>query len=847
MKFYMPLIFSISFTPIILLFTLQDDPGMETASDSDDESDNSLDYTEDYSDIDVNVVLGKAVVIWSFSRPDSLILFTPRHDDSLFRLVKYAEQNLAFDHLNERITVMDPGERQPREMRSNFSLKPGSVIMIMPRGDINVVVEINQLKAKFAIKVDVMCTVYEVKLYLKRMKGIPIDQQDILYHDRAMENSRRLYEYRVKNNSIMHVLIQVHFDLLINIETFWGKIYRLYVDRCSTGSDLIYTIFGRCFSRFGPEHVSVHELYVPVHVLVLQHNNRSIHWEYCLGYFGIKNGDTLALTTVGRHSNLNMRPIRVISDTGVNYEITISQFDRWSVVAFIMHGLTNVPVDLIRLYKDTIELDFTSVIGNIPSHKAIMMNVTVTNVDTDMMFGVPLKIVLGHGIVENIKVSPTRTIKDLKTKLESMGVPIASLHELTISDYKLVSHARVKDIIYDLELPLTLKVERFPIFVHTPDGVIYKTMIDVGHCLDDFKRKIEKKSGHAMSSCRIMLAGQEYLYPDHTTLYQNGFSPKISVFIQTKDFFQTFYITKGSALIRMRIPARPTADDIKRSIWEYQEIPEGSMTCLQTFFFWFFHPRVSRKYLLNKKRKSRIRYPAADRTLIQMYEKPRKYGKMKELTRILNELQSKRKKYFRDFKSKVEVEKKHILQGGKNFENYKPVVRNRKEVDDSQTWPLGTKITDNAGDTNYRTRYKPKYRKTYGTQISPRQMLQADGYGQPEAKPHMYHVVHHPQPRWMEHLQQKDDANRLIASDEEGMAYRQKSKHDPFIVPRARRKTKKGPKVPVHYQGNADYYVKPYQSQSMYNTQDQFYDSPRVSVVQDGSEYSSDRSAVLQY
>ena len=585
--------------------------------DSADDSDDSL---LDYAHIDINHILGRSIAVWTYTKPDSIVLFTPAPDDTLYRVVRYAEEKLGFDRRDEKVMVLSPGEKIPHEINNVYHVRPGSVVMVIRKNNIHLKVEVNQLKAKFSMSADPLATVHDVKAYIKRAKGIPIEQQDLLFRDKSLENARRLLEYRVHDGVIMQVLIQVCFDVLVNIETFWGKAYRLYVDRCSTGSDIIYTIFGRTFSKYGPDQVLMQELYVPVQVLMLQHDKQSISWDLCLGHFGIKNGDTLELSTVGRKSELKMQNLKIVSETGENFDVEVSEYDKWSVAAFILHGYTEVPVDLIRLYADNVQVNYTSVIGEVNKRSSIVMKVVVTNIDADLTYGIPVRIGLGHGILENIKVSPVRKVKDLKQRLEAMGVPNATMYELVIGNARLPNHAKLCDVIYDLQIPLVLKVERFPVFVHGHDNVIYKTMVDTSDMFKDLKQKIELKTGHAMSNSRILISGQEYKPSEETNLYENGFTTKTSVFVEASNFKETFFITRGNLLVKLRTPIKPKLEDIKKCIWESSDIPEGSITCLQTFFVWFFSPRNAKKYVLPQKKKSRKLLPAVHQPLHKMPE-----------------------------------------------------------------------------------------------------------------------------------------------------------------------------------------------------------------------------------
>ena len=746
--------------------------------DSDEGSDDSL---FDFADIDINHVLGRSIAVWTYTKPDSITLFTPAPDDTLYRVVHYAEEKLGFDRRDEKVMVLSPGEKTPHEINNIYIVRPGSVVMVIRKNNIHLKVEVNQLKAKFSMSADPLATVHDVKVYIKRAKGIPIDQQDLLFRDKSLENARRLFEYRIHDGVIMHVLIQVRFDFLVNIETFWGKTYRLYVDRCSTGSDLIYTIFGRTFSKYGPDQVLMQELYVPVQVLILQHEKQSIHWDFCLGYFGVKNGDTIELSTVGRKSQMSIQSLKIVSESGESFDIEVSAYDKWSVAAFILHGYTGVPVDLIRLYVDNVQVNYTSVIGDVNKRSNIVMNVLVTNIDADLTYGIPVRIGLGHGILENLKVSPVRKIKDLKHRLEGMGVPNATMYELVIGNSRLPNHAKLCDVIYDLNIPLILKVEKFPVFIHGTDCVIYKTMVDTTDTFKDLKRKIEMKTGHAISNCRILISGQEYKPPEETNLYENGFTTKTSVFVETSNFKETFFITRGHLLIKLRIPIKPKAEDIKKCIWDSGDIPEGSITCLQTFLFWFFSPRVTKKYVLPQKKKSRKLLPAVHQSLHKIPEhNPIKHRTVKPEHKTTFETEddwfaagaTAAKTLDRSLSLKApDVVRNKTLdrnlslkvpkQGGKKIPDSE--TRNLPDGQRSPEWPLTQRGVQSWIDQG-QVESKRSSPRTFEKPQQQRLAKMADPRALKKGK--KVRESQHLTPRWWRNLYQRNDENRLLMGNE---------------------------------------------------------------------------------
>ncbi|XP_060064495.1 uncharacterized protein LOC132544861 [Ylistrum balloti] len=583
-------------------------------------SDDSYEDSMFYPILSVPGTNGQSIGVWSYLKFESIAIFSPSSGDTMQKIVKYAEQNLSYQRDQHKLMMLAPGQLTPIDIKTVYSVRPGSVIMIMPESCAFVTVDIGQLKASFTLTVDVTMTVYKIKSLVKKMKGIPIDRQEILYREKALENYRRLLEYRVTNKCTLYVMIQAHFDLLINIETFWGKTYRFYVDPCCTGTDIIYMVFKRTFSRGGPEDAGIHELYVPIHVLVLQYGNSFVNSDFCLAYLGMHTGETLTLTTVGHRSNLNLQSISVVTETGERYGITVSKYDRWSILAFMLHGLTNVPVDLIRLYKDRQRMELSSVIGDLSNNTVIMMNIVLTHMDSDLVFGIPLRVNLGNGIIENIRVVPNKSVRSVKKKLERLSVPNATQYELVVDNKKLSNRAVVQHVVLDVKSPLLLQLDTFPVFAHTPDGIIYKTNTNVRQTIGEFKKKIQDKSSYPMSSCRIIMAGEELSGPDSSNLYEAGVNVRSSLFIKASHSTHCFFINGNNWMVKVRVPVRPTSDDIRQSVWDTKKVPECSINCILTFLHWFFMPRMSGKNNVPIQRRIKKRMPITKELLIPMAE-----------------------------------------------------------------------------------------------------------------------------------------------------------------------------------------------------------------------------------
>lgn len=61
-------------------------------------------------------------------------------------------------------------------------------------------------------------------------------------------------------------------------------------------------------------------------------------------------------------------------------------------------------------------------IGEVVKGNLIVMNIVMIYVDGDFMFGVSLRISLGNGIIENVKIVVNKFVRSIKKRFEYLGV-----------------------------------------------------------------------------------------------------------------------------------------------------------------------------------------------------------------------------------------------------------------------------------------------------------------------------------------------------------------------------------------------------------------------------------------
>ena len=94
---------------------------------------------------------------------------------------------------------------------------PGTSILIVPKYDYVVTLEVTQLDLKLEMVVGVTMTVRSLKARLQRERGFPVDRTDLLFRDEPMENQRHLFDYHVTHGATIFVMLHLVYDIRVTV------------------------------------------------------------------------------------------------------------------------------------------------------------------------------------------------------------------------------------------------------------------------------------------------------------------------------------------------------------------------------------------------------------------------------------------------------------------------------------------------------------------------------------------------------------------------------------------------------------------------------------------------------
>ncbi|XP_059156412.1 uncharacterized protein LOC131941272 [Physella acuta] len=557
-------------------------------------------YDAIYGELDLGRVYGQQLAVWSHRSPEMVSLFTPVEGDTFVNIVAFARSTLEFNTAVDKMMVLLPGHKRPLDMESVFLVKPGTAIIIAPLYDYMVTIEVKQLGHRIDLVLNITMSVQELKSRLQTERGYPSTRMDLLYKDRPLQNDRYLFEYGLAHSSTIFVLLQLKNDVLVHVETFWGKRYHLYVDPCTTGFAIIASVLRRTVSQNVLDVGRLYELFLPKHTLVLYCGSRALDWDHCLGFYDLQDNSLLTISTIGLAHDMAIQKVPILLDSGRQQHLLASKFDRWSTVALKLHGMTGYPVNLIKVTRPNRQsIDFSDVIGPVSSTgQPFRLDVSAVGTDDDLLYGIPLKFKIARGVTELLKVAPSRSIQSVKETLERVGVPNASMYDLMVDGVRLANSKRVVDVIEEYKVPIELSLRQYPVFIHGHQNVIFKLLAHSKETLATFLMRVKMKTGLSFQDYLPLICGTPLDEAESLPVFDTRLSVKSSIFLVPRKQNKSFFILHGDWLSKLRLPTQPKMQQIKETLWRERNIPEGALASLGSFLQWYFgassshHPAV---------------------------------------------------------------------------------------------------------------------------------------------------------------------------------------------------------------------------------------------------------------